>query len=113
MKGTTADESPGELRRPYLTDAPEWFNRARARSNRSQVFHPRVYRPRPVPRPGASSTIALPRERWWRRNQKKLIRALPLFALPVVFAMGFWSRGTATPAARETATGNNAAPAVV
>jgi hypothetical protein len=101
-----------ESRRPPLTDAPEWFNRARARSSQRLIFQPVVYRPHPVPLPRTSAPERADGLGQWTRQQGILLYALCAAALPITFAMGFWTRGVVIPQIRETASdGVGGAPA--
>jgi len=85
-------------RRPLVSDAPDWFNRARVRANQRLVFQPR-----PVPLPAITFAPGNPAARWWLRHKGICLRALPLVALPVVFAIGYWTRGAVAPRVGETA----------
>lgn len=98
MDRAQRQDSSIEPRRPSVIDAPDWFNRARTRANQRQVFHPR-----PVPLPGVSSATGASATGLWRRPKVALIRVLPLVALPIVFGIGFWTRGVVGLAERETA----------
>ncbi len=98
MSHTQGQDSSFDRRRPLVSDAPDWFNRARARANGRQVFQPR-----PVPRPAMTFAPGNPFARFWLRHKGTCLRVLPLVALPVVFAIGYWSRGAVGPAIGETA----------
>ena len=85
--------SSAEPLRPMLTDAPEWFNRARVRTNGQSVFLPRVYKPQPVPLPRRAVTGGVPSAGFWPSQQSKMLLVLPVVALPFVFALGFCMHG--------------------
>jgi hypothetical protein len=103
MNRAQGQSSPGESRRPLLTDAPDWFNRARTRTNQQPVFQPVVYQPRPVPLPEITLATRFAAAPWWLRPKSTLIRVLPLIALPLVFGIGYWSRGIVRETVPETA----------
>lgn len=98
MSHTQGQESSFVRRRPLVSDAPDWFNRARARADQRQVFQPR-----PVPLPAITFAPGNPVARWWLRHKGTCLRVLPLVALPVVFAIGYWARGAVGPGVGETA----------
>jgi hypothetical protein len=103
MSRTQGQDVSGESRRPLLTDAPDWFNRARSRANRQPAFRTLVYLPRQVPLPTRSSPNRSSLADLWKGNPKVLLCALFATALPIVFAMGFWTRGLVSPVVGETA----------
>jgi hypothetical protein len=85
-----------DRRRPLVIDAPDWFNRARARADARQSF-----RPRPVPPPSITFEPANLATRLWLRHRRTLIRVLPFVTLPLVFGFGFWARGVVGPGGGE------------
>src|SRR5262245_65365092 len=85
MRGQDVSE---ESCRPFVADAPDWFNRARARTNRRPVFQPLIYQPRPVPLLHPSVPVRGFFANVWTRHKKALRYALPIAALPIVFATG-------------------------
>ncbi|HLJ10307.1 MAG TPA: hypothetical protein VKU82_03920 [Planctomycetaceae bacterium] len=94
--------SPGN-HRPFVAGAPDWFNRARARSNQRHVFRAR---PVPIPPPasgrsfsGSSQPQAISR----RFLKKSLPVVLSLIGLSAAFSLGFWSRGETRHARPEVA----------
>jgi hypothetical protein len=109
MRGQDVSE---ESCRPFVADAPDWFNRARSRTNQRPVFQPLIYQPRPVPPPRPSVPARGFFGNLWTRRHKALRYALPIAALPVVFATGVWMRGVADPAGKETASDGNSSSVV-
>ncbi len=91
-QNSSFNRSSDNGQRPLLTDAPDWFNRARARGDTRQTFHPR-----PVPIPSITFEPGNPALRMWSRHKRTLLRVLPFVALPLVFGFGFWARGVVGP----------------
>jgi hypothetical protein len=98
MNRTQRPSSFFDRRRPLLSDAPDWFNQARARANDRRNPPPRL-----VPLPAIVFKPANPVGRLWLQHHRNVLRGLPFVALPIVFGIGFWARGVVGPAGRETA----------
>ena len=64
--------------------------------------------------PNTTVTSGAPATCLWMRYQRTLLRLLLLIALPIVFGIGFWTRGAVEPVEREIAgaDGNDSAPLV-
>jgi|GEM_PF-5791056 len=79
--------------RPRLADAPDWFNRARAKAvlKQSNAAQPVQFTRIPPAPPGGAT------RRWPVRNQT-IALAAALAAVPIVFLMGFWTHRAVTPA---------------
>ena len=89
--------------RPFVTGAPDWFNRARTRSNQRHVLRAR---PVPIPPPPTGRSFpgsAKPLNTSPRLRKKALSVALSLIVLSAAFSAGFWSRGERTPLRTEVA----------
>src|SRR5260370_12504001 len=87
MNRTQENASLFERRRPLVPDAPEWFNRARDIANRRPVFRSL---PDPPPPPSPRRARA---ESCIRFRGRPLVLVLSLVVLPLVFGIGFWTRG--------------------
>ena len=102
----TAGSSP-DPGRPCLPDAPDWFNRARVRAKQRQS----VALP-PVP---PTRSCSMPRGGFagrWRIHNKAIALGMSLVALPIVFLMGFWTRGAVAPAPHDSVNSSKGKPTI-